>query len=356
MPSPLYTAAVPDEPALAVPLWGRSDYTLGGPPARVALLALTSVALPDPLPVSRRRHGIPASPTAGAPQLSVRTRVAQPAWFEGFASSGLLDVVREDLGDLAAASAGTSEVAYEITADVDEPEDLGYLQAAWAIAVCIAEQVGVAGGELVVIDPLAGRAWTGAAVASWSPQRRLDVTREVAVVVEDGGGTASSIASAFTRGACKLGRADLVLSDLADGAAISDAANLLRMLLDAMARGDLIDAGDRERRAGASRRAGVGRRVAAGLTPARGRVDGGGRSYRIRRACRGWRALATTEAWSFAEAARGGVWRSGSRWPAGWAAAAAPGPTPATTSTPAATWPRPSTRGRTSTSSFPSRV
>ena len=65
------------------------------------------------------------------------------------------------------------------------------------------------------------------------------------MVVEDGGGTASSIASAFTRGACKLGRADLVLSDLADGAAISDAANLLRMLLDAMARGDLIDAGDR---------------------------------------------------------------------------------------------------------------
>ncbi len=232
------------EPALAVPLWDRPDYTLGGPPARVALLALTSVALPDPLPVSRRRHGIPPSPTAAAPQLSVRTRAAQPAWFDGFVASGLLDVVREDLGELAAATAGASAVAYEITADVDEPLDLGYLQATWAIAVCIAEQVAVAGGEVIVLDPLAGRAWSGAAVASWSPQRRLDATREVAVVVEDGDGGATP-ASAFTRGACKLGRADLVLAELADGAAISDAANLLRMLLDGMARGDLIDAGDR---------------------------------------------------------------------------------------------------------------
>lgn len=235
-------------PPAAVPLWGRPDYTLGGPPARVALLAFTSVALPDPLPVSRKRHGIPASPTAGAPQLSVRTRAAQGAWFEGFAASGLLEVVREDLGDLAAAAAAACDVAYEITAEVDEPLDLGYLQAAWAIAVCIAEQVGVAAGEVTIIDPLAGRAWTGAAVASLAPQRRLDMTREVAVVVEDGarpGQAATGPATAFTRGLAKVGRADLVLGDLADGAAISEAANLLRLLLDAMARGDLIDAGDR---------------------------------------------------------------------------------------------------------------
>src|SRR5690349_19359600 len=39
--------------------WRRDSYVLGGGPADVALIALSSVKLPDPLPVSRGRHGMP---------------------------------------------------------------------------------------------------------------------------------------------------------------------------------------------------------------------------------------------------------------------------------------------------------
>ena len=39
--------------------WPRTSYVTGGGPARVALIALASTKLPDPLPVSRRQHGMP---------------------------------------------------------------------------------------------------------------------------------------------------------------------------------------------------------------------------------------------------------------------------------------------------------
>ena len=39
--------------------WRRDRYTTGGGAARIALIALSRAKLPDPLPVSRRRHGMP---------------------------------------------------------------------------------------------------------------------------------------------------------------------------------------------------------------------------------------------------------------------------------------------------------
>lgn len=231
--------------------WPRPDLTLGGPPARVALLVLTNERAPDPLPISRRTHGIPAVESALAAQLCARTRADHGSWWDGLVGSGLLDLVAEDLGPGARAAAATAAHAYEITAELTDPIDLGYLQAAWAIVTCLAQLARTSAEPCVVIDPLAGRAWDGAAIAGLRPDRGFDGTREVSVVVDDGRTDDAGLAlatpraaAAFTRGMAKLGRADLVIGDLAEEA-VADAANVLRLLIDAAARGELLEAGDR---------------------------------------------------------------------------------------------------------------
>jgi hypothetical protein len=40
-------------------VWRRDSYVLGGGAGEIALIALSSAKLPDPLPVSRARHGMP---------------------------------------------------------------------------------------------------------------------------------------------------------------------------------------------------------------------------------------------------------------------------------------------------------
>jgi hypothetical protein len=231
--------------------WPRPDLTLGGPPARVALLVLTDERAPDPLPISRRTHGIPAVESALAAQLCARPRAEHAAWWEGLAGSGLLELVAEDLGPDARAAAAAAAHAYEVTVELADPLDLGYLQAAWAIVTCLAQLARARAVPCVVIDPLAGRAWDGAAIAGLRPDRGFDGPREVSVVVDDGrtDDAGAPLATprapaAFTRGMAKLGRADLVIGDLAEDV-VADAANVLRMLIDAAARGELLEAGDR---------------------------------------------------------------------------------------------------------------
>src|SRR5215468_6798158 len=67
---------------LVVAPWRRDSYVFGGGAAEVALIALSSVKLPDPLPVSRGRHGMPDDGDgAEAVALVARDRAADPAWF-----------------------------------------------------------------------------------------------------------------------------------------------------------------------------------------------------------------------------------------------------------------------------------
>src|SRR5690606_11924702 len=67
---------------LMVAVWPREHYTIGGGPGEIALIALSSVRLPDPLPVSRKRHGMPdEGPGPAAVALVARDRAEDPAWF-----------------------------------------------------------------------------------------------------------------------------------------------------------------------------------------------------------------------------------------------------------------------------------
>jgi hypothetical protein len=216
--------------------WRRDSYVLGGGAAQVALIALSQVKLPDPLPVSRRRHGMPDD--GDGPEsvtLVARDRAEDPGWFAEHVLAPFTELIAGDLGPSAAATALAAEHAYVIEARLDDPDDLGHLQAAWALAKCVCEE-----GAAIVIDVHAARAHLGSDVAALAPDRSFDVMHEVTLFFDE---APDGTMSAWSLGLCKLGRPDLVLLGIAPDAA-TEAAVVLRDLAATLADGERIEPGD----------------------------------------------------------------------------------------------------------------
>jgi hypothetical protein len=216
--------------------WRRERYTTGGGAARIALIALAGTKLPDPLPVSRRRHGMPDDGDgAQAVAIVVRDRSDDPAWFADQVLAPFLELVATDLGPSAAAAALAAEHAYVIEAELDDPDDLGHVQAAWALAKCVCEE-----GAAVVIDVYAARAHLASEVAALAPERAFDVMHEVTLFFEDEpGGTLA----AWSLGLCKFGRPELVLLGVSAETA-TEAALVLRDVAATLADGERLEPGD----------------------------------------------------------------------------------------------------------------
>jgi hypothetical protein len=219
-----------------VALWTREHYVAGGGPAEVALIALSSTKLPDPLPVSRNKHGMPDE--GDGPQaltLVARDRADDPVWFTDKVIAPFAELIASDLGPSAATTALGAEHAYVIEAQLDDPDDLGHVQAAWALAKCVCEE-----GAAIVIDVYAARAHLGADVAALPPDRSFDVMHEVTLFFdEDDDGKLA----AWSLGLRKFGRPDLVLLGITPEVA-TDAALLLRDVATTLASGERIEPGD----------------------------------------------------------------------------------------------------------------
>ncbi|HEU0029584.1 MAG TPA: hypothetical protein VFQ53_03050 [Kofleriaceae bacterium] len=216
--------------------WPRPQYTAGGGTAEVALIALSSAKLPDPLPVSRARHGMPSEGDgAQSVALVARDRADDPAWFTTQVIAPFADLIASDLGPSAAALALAAEHAYVIEAQLDDPDDLGHLQAVWALAKCVCEE-----GAAVVIDVYAARAHLGTEVASLAPERSFDVMHEVTLFFDE---QDDGTLAAWSLGLRKFGRPDLVVLGVAPDAA-PEAALLLRDLAATLAAGERIEPGD----------------------------------------------------------------------------------------------------------------
>ncbi|HEY1812655.1 MAG TPA: hypothetical protein VGG74_09945 [Kofleriaceae bacterium] len=217
-------------------VWPREHYTLGGAPASIALIALSSTKLPDPLPVSRKRHGMPdRGDGLGAIALVARDRGEAPAWFVEQVVAPFADLIASDLGASVAKDALDAQHAYVIEGELADPDDLGHIQAAWALAKCVCEE-----GALLVIDVYAARAHLAADVAALAPDRPFDVMHEVTLFFDEvGDGTLA----AWSLGLCKFGRPDLVVLGIApDGG--TESALLLRDIAAKLAAGDRVEPGD----------------------------------------------------------------------------------------------------------------
>jgi len=216
--------------------WPRESFTAGGGVGEIALIALSSAKLPDPLPVSRGRHGMPddgEGPESIA--IVVRDRADDPAWFTEKVLGPFTELIATDLGPTAAATALTAAHAYVIEARLDDPDDLGHIQAAWALAKCVCEE-----GAAVVIDVYAARAHLGEEVAALPPERGFDIMHEVTLFFED---LADGTLAAWSLGLKKFGRPDLVLLGITPETA-TEAALLLRDVANALASGERIEPGD----------------------------------------------------------------------------------------------------------------
>lgn len=217
-------------------VWTRESYVLGGGSGAIALIALSSQKLPDPLPVSRKRHGMPdEGDGVDAVALVARDRADDPAWFTEQVVGPFADLIASDLGPQYAAAALAAEHAYVIEAQLDDPDDNGHIQAAWALAKCVCEE-----GAAIVIDVYAARAHLGSEVAELAPDRAFDVMHEVTLFFDEvGDGTLA----AWSLGLRKFGRPDLVLLGLSPDAA-TDAALMLRDVASMLAAGERIEPGD----------------------------------------------------------------------------------------------------------------
>jgi hypothetical protein len=216
--------------------WPRDSYVPHGGSAQIALIALSSVRLPDPLPVSRTKHGMPDEGDGpGSIALVAKDRSEDPAWFAQQVLAPFAELIATDLGPSAAATALAAEHAYVIEGQLEDPDDLGHVQAAWALAKCVCEE-----GAAVVIDVYAARAHLGSEVAALPPQRSFDVMHEVTLFFEEvGDGTLA----AWSLGLRKFGRPDVVLLGVTPDTA-TEAALLLRDVAATLADGERLEPGD----------------------------------------------------------------------------------------------------------------
>jgi hypothetical protein len=219
-----------------VAVWTRPSYVVGGGPGEIALIALAKTKLPDPLPISRTQHGMPdegEGPSVIA--LVARDRADDPNWFVNQVVAPFADVIASDLGPDIAALALASEHAYVIEGTIDDPDDLGHVQAAWAIAKCICEE-----GATVIVDVYAARAHLGSDVAELAAERAFDVMHEVTLFFDE---TDDGKLAAWSLGLRKFGRPDVVLVGV-DPAAATEAALLLRDVSATLASGERVEPGD----------------------------------------------------------------------------------------------------------------
>ena len=217
-------------------VWPRQHFVVGGGAGEIALIALSSQKMPDPLPVSRTRHGMPddgLGPQSVA--LVARDRAEDPAWFTEQVVAPFADLIAADLGPQHAAAALAAEHAYVIEAQLDDPDDLGHVQAAWALAKCVCEE-----GAAIVIDVYAARAHLGSEVAGLAPERDFDVMHEVTLFFDE---TGDGTLAAWSLGLRKFGRPDIVLLGLSPEHA-TDAALMLRDVAATLASGERIEPGD----------------------------------------------------------------------------------------------------------------
>ena len=220
-----------------VAVWPRENYVVGGGTGEVALIALSNRKLPDPLPVSRKDHGMPDEGEGPASvALVARDRAEDPAWFTEQVVAPFADLITADLGPQHAATALAAEHAYVIEAQLDDPDDLGHVQAAWALAKCVCEE-----GATIVIDVYAARAHLGSEIAKLPPDRAFDIMHEVTLFFDEIG---DGKLAAWSLGLKKFGRPDIVLLDV-DPDAATDAALMLRDVANTLASGERIEPGDK---------------------------------------------------------------------------------------------------------------
>jgi hypothetical protein len=183
------------------PLWTREPEAGSNRDANVFLVCFGANIRED-VPLAASRFGIPDRRSAELVDVREHDRASAPEWFDGWRSGALRAVAELQLGP-ALSELDAADRCFTLEVSLPEPSDLGYLQAAWALARWL-----VARGATIVLDVHAGRYLRGASMAA--PDAEFDVQREVSLILEADSDEPEAEQILHTRGLRKFGRPDIV--------------------------------------------------------------------------------------------------------------------------------------------------
>lgn len=211
------------------PVWTRDAHQPTERNADVLLVCFSHGPLRDDPPLDAGRFGVPSAAAVDLLDVRRQERATDPAVFDGWRAEPLHAIAARDLG-ASVTELDNADECHIIRAELADPADLGYLQAAWALARWLCAR-----GASVVLDGHAARFWTSEQVLAVAPDAPFDVNREVSVIFETEPAFGTDGHFVHTRGLVKLARPDVVAV-----CGVNDAdlvAELLKQLAIGMARG-----------------------------------------------------------------------------------------------------------------------
>jgi hypothetical protein len=219
---------------MPVATWPRTLFEPGGLPADLVFQVFSAGLPPDPPPVSRERHGLPAGDPPEGIFLSEVPREDAEGFFQSFGRAPLFGPAQAALGAELGEVLGAA-ICFEVAGEAPEPENMAYLQHAWGVVRWLCEQ-----GAGPVYDVHARRWWRRAEVLALPLDRPFDLEREVGFeAVETGDPALGRLL--LTRGLAKFGRPDLVIVRSA-----GDDEARIRALAEALAQGLQLEEGELE--------------------------------------------------------------------------------------------------------------
>ncbi len=188
-----------------VEMWTRGQAPAPGRQAEVDLIAFSSGPLEESVPLVATRFGIPSREAYQATEVRIIRRDDAVEWFDNWRSGGLREVAAHYLGE-AVSRLDEADTCYVVRTTVEEPADLGHLQACWAVARWL-----VARGATCVLDVHAGAFHHADAIAAVPADAPFDIEREVTLVYESDEDVPGAGHLLHTRGMRKFGRPDVVV-------------------------------------------------------------------------------------------------------------------------------------------------
>lgn len=191
---------MPERPCVRI--WERPHFENCGGRAQAFLICFAEHEPSGNVPFSVERFGAPCVEAVEHADVRRYLRADDPEWFKGWWRDGILAHSARALGATANALR-RSCVATTIRIDVEDPQDLGHLQAAWSLVRwCAAE------GAAVMLDVLAMR-YADATDAAPAIAAEFSIEREIQLFLEtepdpDGWHLLN------TRGMAKFARPDLL--------------------------------------------------------------------------------------------------------------------------------------------------
>ena len=186
--------------------WKRPRYVPGGGDAHVSFAVYTTAEVTG-LTVSRSKHGMPEDANRFPTRIDYYWRIERDDRFAELESPAIMALADQEGLDTDVLRNAQHQMTIDLP--MPDPDDAEHLRAVWAYVRALCDSVEV----LAILDLHAARWWTPETLAAVPVNGSFDPRREISVIFETTPDP-SFAHVCHTRGLRKLGRPDIVLTDL----------------------------------------------------------------------------------------------------------------------------------------------